>query len=75
MEDNWLNPMNLLKKILISTEILKNQKKYLKKLIKERSSEFQDLGKTIYPDYLIYKYKTEERSLRFQKLSESDKVI
>ena len=47
MENNWLNLMHLLKRIVISTEIayhLKN-KKIFNKIAEERTSEFQNLEK------------------------------
>ena len=54
--------MSLLKKILISTEIvyhLKNIKNIFNELVEERSSKFKNLEKRIDPDNLVYKYKTE----------------
>ena len=62
MENNWLNLMNLVKTILISTEIvhhLKDKKKKINKLAEERSSGFRNKSNT---DSLICKYKTEGRS-------------
>ena len=47
MENNWLHLINLLKRILISTEIayhMKN-KKIFNKLVKEQFPEFWNLGK------------------------------
>ena len=61
MENNWLNLVNLLKRILISTEIaqhLKNKKVFIE-LVEERSSELKNLAKRVNPDNLIYIYKTE----------------
>ena len=60
MENNWLNLVNLLKRILISTEIaqhLKNKKVFIE-LVEERSSELKNLAKRVNPDNLIYIYKT-----------------
>ena len=54
--------MNLLKKILLSTEIvyhLKNNNKIFNGLVEERSYELRNLEKLIDLDNLIYKYKTE----------------
>ena len=51
MESNWLNLMNILKKILIWTEIayhLKN-KKIFTELVEESSSEIKNLEKIIHP--------------------------
>ena len=52
MENNWLNLMNLLKRILVSTEIVyhfknknKQTNKKINKLIEERSSDFSNLKK------------------------------
>ena len=47
MENNWLNLMNLFKKILISTEIVYhlNNKKIFNELVEERSFEFKNLEK------------------------------
>ena len=61
MENNLLNLMKFLKRILILTEIvyhMKNKKK-MNELIGERLSEFHNLEKRINPDNLIYKYKAE----------------
>ena len=55
--------MNLLKRILVLTEIvyhLKN-KKIFNRLLEERPPEFRNLEKRINSDNLIQKYKTEER--------------
>ena len=49
MEINWLNLMNL------------KNKNIFNELVEERASEFQNLGKLINSDTLIYKYKTEGR--------------
>ena len=56
--------MNLLNRILISTEIAYNlkNKRISNELVKERSSEFRNLEKKINPDNLIYKYKTDGMS-------------
>ena len=69
--------MNLLKKILLSTEIvyhLKNKNKIFIGLNEERSYELRDLEKLINLDNLIYKYKTEgiiwNDFLNYQKLIE-----
>ena len=64
MNNNYLNLMNLLKRILISTEIvcyLKN-KKVFNKVIEERSLNFRIKKTRINPNNLIYKYKTDGRS-------------
>ena len=63
MENNWLNLMNLLKGILIPTEMiyqLKNKKKF-NELDEERSYEFQNLKEKSNSNNLIYKYKTQGR--------------
>ena len=60
MENNGMNLMNLLNKILTSKEIvyhLKN-KKIFNELAKERSSEFKNMEKNN-SDNLIYMCKTE----------------
>ena len=63
MGNNWLNLLNLLKRILILTEIAQNKnKKILNALLEKRSSEIINLGKIINPDNLIYNYKTERKS-------------
>ena len=55
--------MNLLKRILISTDIVDHlKKKIFNKLVEEKSYEFQNLKEKINPNNLIYKYKTEGRS-------------
>ena len=75
MENNLLNLMNLLKRIVILTKVayrLKNKKKLFDERIKDRSSEFWKLEKRIDPDNLIYKYK--KKSNRLQKLSKSDRL-
>ena len=62
MENNWLNLMKLLKRILILTEIvyhLKNQKQIFNELVEEKSYKFQDLKEKSNPNHLIQKYKTE----------------
>ena len=61
MESNWLNLMNLLKRNLVSTEIVYNSmnKKIFNKSTEERASRFRDLRKRFCPDNLIYRYKTE----------------
>ena len=67
MRNSWLNLINLLKRILTSTEIvyrLKNKKKTFNKLVNETSFEYMNLEKRINPDNLIYKYKTEGISLK-----------
>ena len=67
MEKNWLNLMNLFKRILTSTAIvhnLKNKKKICNELVEETSSEFRSSEKRINSDTLIDKYKTEGRSLK-----------
>ena len=54
--------MNLLKKILLSAEIvyhLKNKNKIFNGLVEGRSYELRNLEKLIDLDNLIYKYKTE----------------
>ena len=61
MEKNWLDLMNLSRKILISTAIVYHLMK--KNLIEEEKSyEFQNLKEKINPNNLIYKYKTVGRS-------------
>ena len=65
MENNWLNVLKLLKRILILTETvyqLKNQKNIFNELVEEKFYEFQDLREKINPNNLIYKCKSEERS-------------
>ena len=65
MGNNWLNLMNLLKRILILREIeyhLKSKKTF-NEFVEKRSSQLRNLEKRINPDNFIYKYKTEERSL------------
>ena len=64
MENNRLNLIKLLKKILISVEIvyhLKNQKK-INKFLEEKSYKFNNLKEKINLDNLIYKYKTEGKT-------------
>ena len=54
--------MNLLKRILKSTEIvhhLMDKKKRFNKLVEEKSYGFQNLKEKINPNNLIYNYKTE----------------
>ena len=65
MENNWLNLINLLKKILIPTGTvyhIKNKKKLLNEFFDESSSEFRNLERKVNSDKLIYKYKAERRS-------------
>ena len=65
MENNWMNLMKLLKKILILTEIaylLKNKKKIFNRLVGEKSYTIHNLKGKINPINLIYKYKIEGRS-------------
>ena len=64
MENNWLNLMNLLKRILILTEIVYHMKnkKIFNELIRKRLSEFHNLEKRINPNNLIYRYKTDGKS-------------
>ena len=64
MENNWLNLMNLLKRILILTEIVYHMKnkKIFNELIRKRLSEFDNLEKRINPNNLIYRYKTDGKS-------------
>ena len=65
MGNNWLNLMNLLKRILISTEIvyhLMNKEKYLMNLLKKSLLNFRTQKKKIDTSNLIYKYKTEGSS-------------
>ena len=68
MENNWLNLIHLLKKTLILTEIgydlQRDKQKIFNQLIKGRSCEFWNLEKIINSDKLIYKHKTERRSLK-----------
>ena len=66
MENNWLNLINLSKRILISTEIAQDLKKNIsKELVEEKSSELKDLEERINPDNMIYKYKTEVKSPKY----------
>ena len=62
MENNCLNLMKLLKKILISTKMVYHSRNKKNELVEEKSYEFQNLKNTINPNDLIYKYKTERRS-------------
>ena len=66
MENNWLNLMNLLKRILILTEIVYHMKnkKIFNELIRKRLSEFHNLEKRINPNNLIYRYKTDGKSTK-----------
>ena len=63
MGKNWLNLMNLLKKILISTQIvyrsLNEQKKVFNRLGKENFYKFHDLKEKKHPNNLVYEFKTE----------------
>ena len=60
MENNWLNLINLLEWVLLSTEIVYHLKeKIFDKFVEEKSYEFQKLKEKISPNNLIYKYKTE----------------
>ena len=62
MENNWLNLINLLEWVLISTEIVYHlKKKIFNKFVEEKSYEFQKLKEKISPNNLIYKYKTQGR--------------
>ena len=62
MESNWLNLINLLEWILISTEIVYHLKKIIfHKFVEKKSYEFQKTKENISPNNLIYKYKTEKR--------------
>ena len=56
--------MNLLKRILISTETVYHlkDKKIFNELDEEKSYKFQNLKEKINPNNLIYKYKTEGRN-------------
>ena len=60
----WLNLMNLLKKIIISIEIVYHliNKKIFNKFVEEKSYEFQNLKEKINHENLIYNYKTEGKS-------------
>ena len=65
MENNWLNLINRLKRILISKEIvyhMKNKKKYLINLLEKDLLNFIFQKKRINTNNLIYKYKTEGMS-------------
>ena len=76
MENNWLNLVNLLKRILISTEIaqhLKNKKVFIE-LVEERSSELKNLAKRVNPDNLIYIYKTEVNVQNILEIIKFDRV-
>ena len=65
MGNNWFNLINLLKRMLISTEIVhQSKKKNIYELAQEGPYEFRDLEKRINPDNLIYNYKTESISLK-----------
>ena len=60
MENNWLNLINLLEWVLLSTEIVYHLKeKIFDKFVEEKSYEFQKLKEKISPNNLIYKYNTE----------------
>ena len=63
MGKNWLNLMNLLKNILISTQIvyrsLNEQKKVFNRLVEENSYKFHDLKEKNNPNNLVYEFKTE----------------
>ena len=66
MENNWLNLINLSKRILISTEIAQDLKKNIfKELVEEKSSELKNLEERINSDNMIYKYKTEVKSPKY----------
>ena len=66
MENNWLNLINLSKRILISTEIAQDLKKNIfKELVEEKSSELKNLEERINPDNMIYKYKNEVKSPKY----------
>ena len=58
--------MKLLKRILLLIEVvyhLENKTK-INEIVEEKSYEFRNLKEKINPDNLIYKYKTEGRSLK-----------
>ena len=63
MGKNWLNLMNLLKEILISTQIvyrsLNEQKRVFNRLAEENSYKFHDLKEKKNPNNLVYEFKTE----------------
>ena len=62
MENNWLNLINLLEWILISTEIVYHLKRIIfNKFVEKKSYEFQKRKENISPNNLTYKYKTERR--------------
>ena len=64
-ENNWLNLIDLLKKILIPTETvhhLTNKKKYLIDLLKKNLMNFRIRKNKLILIILIYKYNTEGRS-------------
>ena len=64
-ENNWLNLMSLLKKILILTDIvhhLTNEKKCLIDLLKKNLMNFRIRKNKLILIILIYKYNTEGRS-------------
>ena len=61
MENNWLNLMNLLKRILISTKVAYYlKKKYFMNLL-QKGLLNSKIQKRVNPDNLIYKYETEGR--------------
>ena len=65
MGNNWFNLMNLLLRMLISTEIVYHaKKKNIYELAQEGPYEFKNLEKRINPDNLIYNYKTKIISLK-----------
>ena len=66
-ENNWLNLIDLLKKILIPTETvhhLTNKKKYLIDLLKKNLMNFRIRKNKLILIILIYKYNTEGRSAK-----------
>ena len=78
MGNNWLDLINLLEKILISTEIVYHliNKKIFTGLIEERYSRFRDLEKIINPNNLIHQYKIEEMSPKdFSNYQNPNRVI
>ena len=68
MVNNWLYLINLLKRISISKKLvchLKNKNKIFNKLSEEKSFQFQNSKEKINPDNLLYRYKTEEITLKY----------
>ena len=64
MENNWLNLINLLKKILPSKEIVHYliNKEIFNRLVERKSYEFQNPKEKSNSNNLIHNYKTDGRS-------------